>query len=305
MVYDLNNSFYTDNTGPDNLTTQILNNSVGGTFLHSEPTIVDGYVYMTNRDGNIYKFNENDLSVEGIFETGGDMFRISPTVVDGYVYTVTADNNTIYKLNADDMSLVDKYVLDYSIYSSPTIVNGYIYIVAEDNNTYQLDATDMSLVNKVYINNTINTLSNVPAYYDGYIYISAGNQVYQLDANDLTILNTYETDDVIRVSPVIYEDNVYVADISGTISKLYHNNLSLSDNITLSTSNFAATPAVNDDSLFITRGTTLYKINVNDMSLDNTFNMNGSSFASPALTNDYIYVADARFTGGTVFYIII
>ncbi|GAB1421245.1 hypothetical protein MASR2M15_13970 [Anaerolineales bacterium] len=67
-----------------------------------------------------------------------------------------------------------------------------------------------------------------PVYHDGALYVgSMANKLFKLDPDSGEILKSYETQNWIWSRPVIFEDTLYLTDLSGTVYALNPTDLSL------------------------------------------------------------------------------
>lgn len=175
-----------------------------GQYIETNPTVVDGVVYVHSTDGNnLYAFNAKTGSVLWTYQTGGG--RGSPAVADGVVYIGV--NTTLSALRANTGTLVWKYAISSSFASSPTVSNGIVYAGAADGNVYALNAASGSLL---WTFKTGDQVFSSPAVSDGIVYIgSDDHNLYALDALTGALLWTYATGWHVESSPAVANGVLY------------------------------------------------------------------------------------------------
>ncbi|MCD6435543.1 MAG: PQQ-binding-like beta-propeller repeat protein, partial [Clostridiales bacterium] len=324
-----NNTCYTTNHAPDDITQNVTFADVGGS-VESSPVVANGYVYVGSNDGKVYQLNALNLSLVNSYDTGSPI-NITPTLDSDYIYV--SSNRTLYKLSATDLSYIGNYTINRRIISSPVVDAGSVYFL--DNQTlYKLSATDLSYIGnytKTFYHEFFPVLAVVNGYIyamdkegaggeslyqiynstlglanyffssrglgesfaisNGYVYVSNHeSKVYQLYINNLSAANTYELDDWAYRSPIAVANGyVYILDLSDKLYQLNATDLSYIRSVT--GYNCDASLVVTDDYLYV-HERSLFQLNVTDMSLVNSYTT--GEYSEPAIANGFAYV-----TGGS------
>jgi outer membrane protein assembly factor BamB len=108
--------------------------------VYSNPSVVDGVVYMGTYGDYFYAFDAE--TGDTLWQRYVDGCTDSPAIYDGIVYFGSRHTPTMYALDAKDGSIVwSKPVNDRIVESSPTVVDGVLYVgTAENGETlYALD----------------------------------------------------------------------------------------------------------------------------------------------------------------------
>lgn len=179
-------------------------------FEFSSPAIVNGVVYLSSINGNVYALNAN---------TGTKLWSspvylgTSPVVEKGVLYVGSEDHN-VYALNAATGAKLWSY-LGTGGYTSPTMVNGILYIGSNDNAgiLYALNASTGTLLwsQATGAPGNYDPLESSPAVANGVVYIGAydGN-VIAFNASTGAKLWSYATGAVVQSSPAVANGVVYI-----------------------------------------------------------------------------------------------
>ncbi len=144
----------------------------------SNPSIVNGILYVGCTDRNLYALDANSGATLWTFNTG-DVVETSPSVVNGIVYLSAADG-TVYALDAKTGQQVWSFYTGNSISSSPTINNGILYFGCNNQYLYALDANTGAVK---WTNGDGNWINESPLFFQGAIYVGATDEVQAVDAS--------------------------------------------------------------------------------------------------------------------------
>jgi outer membrane protein assembly factor BamB len=197
-------------------------------------------------------------------------------------------DDKIYQLNSSDMSLVNSYTTGDDVRSSPTVSDGYVYVGSYDDKVYQLNATDMSFVNSY---TTGDDVKSSPTVSDGYVYVgSHDDKVYQLNASNMSIVNSYTTGDDVRSSPTVSGGYVYVGSYDNKVYQLNASDMSFVNSYTTG-SYVRSSPTVSDGYVYVgSNDDKVYQLNASDMSLVNNYTTGSDVWSSPTVSGGYVYV---------------
>ena len=129
---------------------------------------LDGAVYFSSLDGDVYAVDERSGAARWRFRTGGerrfsapgihglqpstevmpdpfDVFLSSPAVWNGTVYVGSGDHN-VYALDANTGALRWKFATGNVVHASPAVHDGVVFVGSWDRYFYALDARTGSLV---------------------------------------------------------------------------------------------------------------------------------------------------------------
>lgn len=97
-----------------------------GDRIFSEPTVVDGSVYIGSLDTNVYSIDAADGSEQWHFQTGGKVYS-KPAVGNGSLY-VGSDDDFVYGLSTSDGSRYWQYLTGGDVVTSPALANDTVYV---------------------------------------------------------------------------------------------------------------------------------------------------------------------------------
>ncbi len=223
--YDLNNTGYTNNTAPSNISIQFANFATGND-VQSSPAVAGGFVYIGSWDNQVYQLNASNISQKiANFSTGDDV-RSSPAVAGGFVY-IGSDDNQVYQLNASNISQkIANFSTGDRVQSSPAVAGGFVYIGSRDDQVYQLNASNIS--QKIANFSTGNNVLSSPAVAGGFVYIgSDDDQVYQLNASNISQkIANFSTGNNVHSSPAVAGGFVYIGSFDDQVYQLNASNVS-------------------------------------------------------------------------------
>jgi len=205
--------------------------------LRNYPGILvsNNQIYISTDNKNIYLANDNDKSIYSIdAETGKINWKINNTDLlkvtnPVYIYKsrlIISSPEYIFIFNTDG-SLIEKIkIKNGSIYSSKILIKDDILYIPGSENVYKYDGKSLSIfeeipasLGQIFFELKSDLLFCVyPNKKNIIIYSFKENKViYQSDKFDNRILN----------SPIIINDNIYIADIQNTFYKINYKNNSL------------------------------------------------------------------------------
>ncbi|MDN5287057.1 MAG: hypothetical protein JWR38_3331 [Mucilaginibacter sp.] len=200
------NNFYALN-GKDG--TLIWQYKSGGNFSYSTPVLVNGILYSTNVDHNLYALDTAG-KLKWKFATASTVIS-SPAVVNGIAY-FGSDDHFIYAVDAVSGNLKWKYQTTQNIDSSPAVANGIVYIGSADGNLYALDAITGNL--KWQYNTGGVIVKSSPVISNGVVFIGSRNgYLSAVDAGNGQLKWRFNTDGVSleQSIPVINNGVIYFA----------------------------------------------------------------------------------------------
>ncbi|MEN0055598.1 MAG: PQQ-binding-like beta-propeller repeat protein [Mucilaginibacter sp.] len=182
----------------------------GTNFSYSTPTIVNGILYTTNTDHNLYALDPLSGKLKWKFATNSTTIS-SPAVVNGIVY-FTSDDYNIYAVDATSGILKWKYRTGYNVDSSPVVANGLVYAGGSDNYLYALDALTGNLVWKYYTSNIMVEASAIVS--NGLVFVgNRSGDFYALNATNGQLKWSFGTNGISfeQSRPVINNGVIFVA----------------------------------------------------------------------------------------------
>jgi outer membrane protein assembly factor BamB len=182
----------------------------GTDFAYSTPTIVNGILYTTNTDYNLYALDPLSGKLKWKFATNSTTIS-SPAVVNGIVY-FTSDDFNIYAVDATSGVLKWKYRTGYNVDSAPVVANGLVYAGSSDSYFYALDALTGNLVWRYYTGSIMVKASAVVS--KGVVFIgNRGGYFFALNAANGHLKWSFSTNGISfeHCRPIINNGVVFVA----------------------------------------------------------------------------------------------
>ncbi|MCX7912781.1 MAG: PQQ-binding-like beta-propeller repeat protein [Dehalococcoidales bacterium] len=289
-----------------------------GGAIHSSPAVVNGVVYFGSRDGNIYALNASTGEKIWSFKTGS-WVESSPVVVNGVVYCGSNDGS-LYALDAASGQKLWSFATRYAVRSSPAVAGGKVYIGSDDYCLYALDAATGRQLWKFEADNLI---ISSPVVTGGVVLVgSSDGSVYALNAeNGRRRLQFYAGSPVVA-SPAVANGTVYIANSDGSLvaldpkarNWLWENKLivywralyvyGVAPKPPLPSGliwgynlkgNFGCSPAVYDNNIYVSSGTSFVSLKLGDNKKISEENINWRLtlsdlvVSSPAVTERAIY----------------
>lgn len=231
-VYALNASdgsqLWRANLGSDNYTPQ---GNQGGPFnlgVLTTPTVVDGSVYVTARNGKMYALNAANGSTLWTYDskaqafTGGTLYEANPVaVVNGIVYG--AIHNKMYAVNAKNGKEIWSISISSNfLFNAPQVLNNTIYISSFEESHHTNPQTQNSYVyafatqngSQLWSYHVGNWVLSPPVVANGLVYFgSYDDSLYALDAQSGKLRWNYNTGGHIYDSPIVSNGLVFVDEV--------------------------------------------------------------------------------------------
>lgn len=191
-----------------------------GGKVKSSPVIVDDELFAASTNAKVVSLDKDDGSKNWIY-TCGDEVLSSPAVTKDNVVVGSVDAN-VYTLNRDDGELNWTANMEYKIASSPSVesYDNNVYISNDNGNVTCFDLRDGTFKWSYKTDASVRT---TPAMNDNYIVVGSNDgNVYQLNKYTGEKIFSYNPGAIlfnseISASPVLYGDNLFVADHRGHI----------------------------------------------------------------------------------------
>lgn len=186
---------------------------------YSQPTILDGTLYISSSNETLYAVDAASGLVKWSFsEPSSDTTNrnnfTNPTVVNGVVYAGSA-NQYVYAIDAATGSLKWRFFNTYGrgagyFTSNPSVVDGTLYIGDAIGNFFALNALDGSVK---WIYNTNNGSSSSPTVRNGIVYFGDmyAGAVHAVDAATGTVKWRYDLGLRFNTSPTVSDGMLYIA----------------------------------------------------------------------------------------------
>jgi hypothetical protein len=146
----------------------------------------------------------------------------TPLMTDNMLY-VPYRNEDLVAFDTANYALQWRLDTNGGVWSSPVLVDETLYVASMDHNLYALNAETGDILWTVDLQGAA---AASPLYHDGYLYIgSYSHKLFKIDTSG-QIVAEYEGENWIWSTPVIVDDVVYYADLSGTVYALNSDDLS-------------------------------------------------------------------------------
>jgi hypothetical protein len=187
--------------------------------LSSSPTVVDGSVYVGALDNKTYCINGETGNVNWTFQTNG-YITSSPAVVNSAIYVTSQEpsSGVLYKIDADNGSLVWKQTLPYQptfmggkdMHASPVVAEGLVLTSSSTSIYYALNATNGNVV-WTYKNPAAEEfILCSPIFTDGKVFLIDKFSIVCVNAkNGSTIWSSFLGDEL-YISPTYADSKLYV-----------------------------------------------------------------------------------------------
>jgi parallel beta-helix repeat protein len=230
-MHDPAHTSLTDSESPT--TNKLLWITQLGENIYSQPSVVNGVIYVGTTAGKVYAINATTTHPLWYFETD-DSISSSPAVVNGVVY-IGSEDGYLYALNAADGEQIWAYYTDDYIYASPTVADGVVYFSTEYGYFYALNATtDNPEGECLWSYDLDDYIYESAAVGYGTVFVPSENGIlYALNATatdpEDQLLWAYEVNDYIYTSPAVGYGMVYIGSDDGYVYAF--NATSVEDNI--------------------------------------------------------------------------
>jgi outer membrane protein assembly factor BamB len=329
--HDLNHTGYTAGNGPTD-SFKSLWNFTAGAAVWSSPAVVDGYVFVGCRDGNILCLNASTGTGLWGYQIGSVVEYSSPAIANGCVYICSADgyvncvdviygmpiwrsevggalwsspavvggrvyvgssDHNVYCLKGSDGAKIWNYSTLDAVHSSPAVSDGVVYVGSADNRVYALNA---STGEEIWCSRTRNGVTSSPSVYDGYVYIGSNDGcVYALDASTGDQLWKYQTANSVVSSPAVAYGCVFVGSEDNNV---YCLNASTGKKIWQSPTEYWvwSSPAVADGNVYVgSEDYCIYCLNASTGAKKWSYATENAVYSSPAIANNVLYVGSCDF----------
>lgn len=193
------------------------------TGTRSSPLVVGDRVYVGSLDTNLYCLDADSGDIVWTYKTGG-YITSSPAVSDGAVYITSQEpaSGALYKLNADNSTLIWKCDIQYVIVSdrgtdlhvSPTVGDGMVFVAANKQNYYGVNATtgdiEWTYVTTEGTEGIGGYLVASMAYHDGELYVVDMFFITALDAKSGEVAWKSWIGTELYTSPTYADGKIYV-----------------------------------------------------------------------------------------------
>ncbi len=226
-------------------------------LIRSSPTVSAGKVYVGSVDGNVYCFDAKTGNPQWTRSTRGAVTS-SPATTNGAVYVTSRepDEGALYKLNANNGSIIWRTALPYQesasgtdMHASPVVAGGMVFASANRILYYAVNAASGE-VEWTYRCSSGRFLVDSPIYVGGKLYLN--------DASSLVCLNALTSDSIwseqlgtgFFVSMAYADGKLYLA---SDLRAIYVVNATDGQKLSWFTSgsNFCSSPAVYEGRVYV------------------------------------------------------
>ena len=177
-----------------------------GNYVSPAQTVVGGSVYLGSYDGNLYAVDAATGEQEWAFEMEGEV-AASPIVVDGTVFA-GGESYNFYAVDSATGEQEWAFEMEDSVYSTATVIDETIFVGSEDNNLYAMDAATGE---QEWAFEMGDRVRSSPTVVGGSVYVgSFDNNLYAVDVATGQQEWTFQTDDFVVSSPTVVEGTVFV-----------------------------------------------------------------------------------------------
>ncbi|MDQ7025969.1 MAG: PQQ-binding-like beta-propeller repeat protein [Anaerolineae bacterium] len=146
----------------------------------------------------------------------------TPLLTDDMLY-VPYRNQNLVALDTSTYTEQWRLETDGGVWSSPVLIDDTLYVTSIDHNLYAVNAATGNIL---WTADLQGATAASPLYYDEYLYVgSYSHKMFKIDLNG-QIVAEYEGENWIWQTPVIVDDILYYADLSGTVFALNSGDLS-------------------------------------------------------------------------------
>jgi outer membrane protein assembly factor BamB len=188
-------------------------------ILRSSPIVVNSRVYVGSLDTNVYCFDANNGDINWTYKTEG-YITSSPAVADGAVYVISQepDSGALYKLDANNGSLIWEKALPYQLtfmggtdmHASPTVGDGMVFASSNTQEYYGIDAATGDIEWTYRDESALEFIICSTIYKDGLLFLIDKFSIVCVDAKTgHSIWSTYLGEEL-YVSPSYADGKLYV-----------------------------------------------------------------------------------------------
>lgn len=238
--------------------------------IYSMPAIYDKKVVAGSYDKHIYCLDLYSGKLKWAFSTDNLPIYSTPIVDNGIIYVGSGAGQSecyLYAISLNTGTLIWKFKVYGSIFSSPTIANNILFFGAGDYNFYAIDKFNGQLVWKYSTDGTsYRHFSSSPCYTDSSAIV--GNDdgfLYAFDKKTGIIKWKFDTGIWgIQSSPTVYNDKIIFGSGNGDIYAINKENGILLWKTKVSYGNITNAPIVEENLIFISQGSELTALNLFD-----------------------------------------
>lgn len=212
--HDEKNTCYSTSSAPDTSTILWTTTGLGG--WQTFPLAVNGYLYFSNPDGDIYQLNAYTGEQGWEYHTGSHVVQIPGLASgNGLIYAGSYVDSRVYALDQTDGSLEWTYDTTGAIGSPPTYYDEVVYVTCQAGKLYALDSETGAII---WIDELGGMLSTPAISDDRLVLGSWSGPVQAVALDDGEILWSYSAG-LVR-PPAIYEDMVIFKATNGHVYAL-------------------------------------------------------------------------------------
>lgn len=230
---------------------EIDGDDADGAKFYATPLFIDDETMLiANYNEGLVRANFPNARVTNpeVAELPGHVFA-DMVVDDGLLYVPLSDLGVVALSYDNPREEIWRFEVERGMWSAPIVVNGVVYIGSIDHNLYALDGQTGEQLWALDLDGAIGAS---PVHIDGHLYIGTLNHdVYDISL-DGEILAEFEANDWVWNTPVIYDDALYFADLSGRAYALdITNDLSLIWEAEVSGKGIRPSPVVTEDYVIV------------------------------------------------------
>jgi outer membrane protein assembly factor BamB len=181
-----------------------------------DPVVVNGVVYFSSDDHNVYAVSATTGAKIWSFATGNSV-EGSPMIANGVAYIGSGDG-ALYALNATTGAKIWSYQTGGFITASPVVVNNIVLFGSHDQTFYALNAKTGA---KIWSLATKGIILGSPAVAGSVVYFgSDDNNIYALNTATGAELWAYTTGNIVQDSATVGNGVVYIGSGDGNFYAL-------------------------------------------------------------------------------------
>jgi outer membrane protein assembly factor BamB len=184
--------------------------------------------------------------------------KVSTTklIAEPIIADLAATDDTVFaSLMYGDVMALDRETLEQrwqadtldGVWSQPLVVDDVVYVTSVDHHLYAFDADSGETVWSQPAD--LEGLAGAaPLYADGFLYVgSYAHKVFKIDAENGSIVGSYLAKNWIWSTPVLYENTLYVTDLSGYVHAIDAATMEVIWSVKAATKGIRPAPLVTDD----------------------------------------------------------
>jgi len=198
---------------------EITDDEADGARFYTTPIVRDDdTLLIANYNNSLITANQpNARVIDAEFATIDGKMISDLVVAEGILY-ISLSNAGLVALDYNDPTQeLWSFDINRGAWSSPVVEDGIVYVSSVNHNLYALSATTGE---EIWSLNLDGGIASSPLYADGHLYVGTFNHtVFDISVNG-EILAEFEANDWIWSTPVLYENVLYVTDLSGSVYAL-------------------------------------------------------------------------------------